>query len=93
MPRSAAAKRRDKKRKEAVKKKTAEEKKDKEGTKGSTTEVKEEEEAPEVENRQSCEKKCKNIRGITSRRGCIGGCRQKYPKKYVDHPVYGRLRY
>jgi len=56
------------------------------------TEVKEEEEAPEVKNRQTCENRCNNIRGTTSRIGCIGGCRQKYPK-YVDHPVYGRLRY
>ena len=89
---SSYEKRRRKKKKQAAKKKAAEAKKDKEGTMGSTSEVKEEEEAPVVVNRQTCEKDCENIRGTTSRIGCIGGCRKKYPK-YVDHPVYGRLRY
>ena len=80
------SRKRKKKLKEAARKKAA-------AAAATTTDVNEEEEEAEVENRQTCEKGCKNIRGTTSRNGCIGGCRQKYPKKYVDHPVYGRLRY
>ena len=85
------SRRRKKMLKQAAWKKAAE-KAEKEKEETTTTDVNEEEEAPVVKNRQTCEQKCKNKRGTTSRIGCLGGCRQKYPK-YVDHPVYGRLRY